>query len=103
VDAAAAAADDATADDADPSVEDIPADGRRRPGSQSPTPPVEAFHVEASQDRLIDQLAIRAARGEPPPGIEDGDELREGRTDYDAENNLNVAAVAASERTPPPP
>ena len=39
VDAAAAVVDDATADDADPSVEDTPADGRRRPpGSRSPTP-----------------------------------------------------------------
>ena len=49
----------------------------------------------ASQSRLIDVLAARAAAGEAPPGIADGDELLEGRSESDAENN--AAAVRATE------
>ncbi len=99
MDAAAAEMDDATADD--PSVQDIPADGRRRHSgcSRSPTPPVESSQEEPSQIRLIDRLAIRTGGEEAPPGIEDGDVVLEGRPESDAENN--VAAVAAREERSP--
>ena len=91
MDAAAATVDDETTAD-DPSVQNIPAENRRGPGSRSPTPQPDSSQVETSQVRLADRLAIR---DDDAPGIADGDVVLEGRPESDAENN--IAAVAASE------